>query len=65
MAKYDKKLDECWNLHGLSFEKVSSAVAELIDTLVGCANARGVPYDVARDTYIDWIRSKMEQAEFM
>lgn len=62
--KIDKILEECWNLKSDDFGQVSLALDRLLEALVGCANARGVPYKVAWDTYLDWIRSHMETASF-
>lgn len=65
MTKIDNLLEAAWLLESRSFDKVNQAVAELLDNLVTRATKAGVPLRVATDTYIDWIRSHMEEARFM
>lgn len=59
------KLDDCWDSHKKSFEKVSRAVSDLLDDLIECAVARGVNRQVAVDTYVDWVRTHMKEESFM
>ena len=65
MTKTDKILDDCWNSHPNEFGAVNRAVLELIEKLVNCAISKGVSRRVANDTYIDWVRQKMHEEDFM